>query len=85
MVEYLNNITPQHEYGFHIESSKIRYLRNAVFGKKWSTTPLKNISMAQCNLDLLLKVMNERIQLGREIEKAFISNETYYGRLTTHP
>ena len=34
-VEYLDIITPQHVNDFHIESNKIRYLRNAVICKKW--------------------------------------------------
>ena len=51
MVEYLNNIIQQHVDGFHTESNKVRHLRNAVLGKKWETTSLKNISKAQCNFD----------------------------------
>ena len=46
IVEYLNNITPQLVEGFHTESNKLRYLRSAVLGKKWATTPLKSISTA---------------------------------------
>ena len=34
MEEYLNNITSKLVDGFHTESNKIRYLRNAVLGKK---------------------------------------------------
>ena len=34
MVEYLYNIIPQLVDGFHAESNKMRYLRNAVLGKK---------------------------------------------------
>ena len=47
MVEYLNNITQQLADDFHTESNKIRYLLNAVLGKKWASTSLKNISIAQ--------------------------------------
>ena len=67
MVEYLNNITPQLVDCFYTESNKMRYLRNAVLGKKWLSTPLKNISTTQYSFDQLGMVLNERIQLEREI------------------
>ena len=46
MVEYLDNITLQLVNAFHNESNKIRYPYNSVFGKKWVTILLKNISTA---------------------------------------
>ena len=46
IVEYLKYVTPQLFEGFHNESNKVRYLRNEVPGKKWETTPSKNISTA---------------------------------------
>ena len=58
IVEYLNNITPLLVEGFHTESNKIRYLRNAVLGKKWATTKLKNISIIQYTLDQLVMTIN---------------------------
>ena len=61
MVEYLNNITTQLLDDFHNESNKIRHLRNAVFGKICATTPLKNISTVQYNLDQLVMALNESI------------------------
>ena len=67
IVEYLNNITPQLVEGFHTESNKIRYLRNAVLGKKCVATPLKNISTAQYTFDQLVMALNESIPLEKEI------------------
>ena len=77
MVEYINNITPQLVDDFYTESNKIRYLRNAIHGKKWATTPLKNISTIQYNFDQLLMILNESMQLEREIEKASTSSKTF--------
>ena len=79
MVEYLNNITSQLVDSFHTESSKIRYLRNAVFGKKWATNILKNMSKVQYSFDQLIIVLNESTQLEREVRKANKSSKTYYG------
>ena len=79
MVEYLNNITRQLVDGLHTESNKIRYRFNAFLDKKWANTPLKNISTAQYNFDLLILALNESIQLECEIEKASTSSKTYYG------
>ena len=45
--EYINNITSKLVDGFHSESNKIKCLRNAVLGKKYESTPLKNISTVQ--------------------------------------
>ena len=61
MVEYLNNIIPQLPDSFHTESNMIRYLRIALFGKKWGATPLNNISTVKYNFDQLLKELNESI------------------------
>ena len=85
MVEYLNNITPQLVDGFHTESNKIRYLRDAVLGKKWATTLLKIISTAQYNFEQIVMVLNESIQLKRGVHNASTSSKTYYGQFTTHP
>ena len=85
MVEYLNNITQQLVNNFHIESNNIRCLFNELLGKKWVTTPLKDICMAQYNFDQLVMVLNECFRLEREIEKSNTSSKTYYVQLTTHP
>ena len=61
MVEYLNNITPHAVDGFHTELNKIRYLRNAVLGKKWEATSLKSISTLQYNFDQLVMKLKESI------------------------
>ena len=61
IVKCLKNITPRLVEGLHTESNKIRYLRNAVLGKKWETTPLKNISTAQHIFDQLVMALNESI------------------------
>ena len=61
MVEYLNKITTQLVDGFYTEPNKIRYLRNAEFSKKWVTTPPKNISTTQYDLNQLIMELNESI------------------------
>ena len=71
-------------HGLHTELNKIRCLLNAVLGKKWATTPLKNIPTAQYNLDRLIMALNESIQPEREIQKASTLSKTYYGQLTNH-
>ena len=85
MVEYLNNITPQLVDGFHTESNKIKYLHDAVLGKKWANTPLNNISTTQYNFDQLVLALNKSIQPEREIHKASSSSKTYYGEFKKHP
>ena len=75
MLEYLNNIAPQLLDDFHPDSNKIRYLHNSVLGKKWATTPLKNIFTTQYNFDQLGKALNESIQLEYEIQKASTSSK----------
>ena len=84
MIEYLNNITQRLVGGFHTDSNKIRCLRNAVLGKKWSTTPLENISTGKYNFDNLVMALNEIIRLERGIHKASTSSKTYYGQFGTH-
>ena len=81
MVEYLNNVTPQFVDDSHTESNKIRCLRDRVLRKKWATILLKNISAAQYNFDQLVMVLNESIELEREIQNASTSSKTYYGQL----
>ena len=70
IVKYLNSITPQFAEGFHTESNRIIYLRNAVLDKKWAATPMENISTARYTFDQLVMALNEGIQLEREIETA---------------
>ena len=77
MVEYLNNITPQLVDGFHTESNNVRYLRDALLGKKWETTSLKNITTAQYNFEQLVMTLNESIQLELQAQKACKSSKTY--------
>ena len=79
MIEYFNNITAELVDGFHTELNKIRYLRNTVVGKKWETTPLKNISRAQYNFNHLEMALNDSVQFEREIEKVSSSSKTHYG------
>ena len=55
--------------GFHSESNIIRYLCNAVLGKKQETTPLKNISTTEYNSDQLVMILNECVHIEREIER----------------
>ena len=71
--------------GFYTELNKIMYLRNAVLGKKWETTPLKNISLAQYNFNQLVLAQNESIRLEIEIQNGTTPSKAYYGELTTHP
>ena len=84
MVGYLNKITPHFVDGFRTKSNMTRCLHNAVFGKRWATTPL-NISMVQYNFDQLVIALNESNQLEREIEKTSTYFKTYSRQLTIHP
>ena len=85
MIEYLNKNTLQFVDGLHTESNKIRCLLNAVIGKKWATSTMKNTSTAQYNLNKRAMVLNVSIQLEHEIENATTYSKTYYGQLTTYP
>ena len=84
IVEYPNNITQQLVDGFHTESNQVRYLCNAVTGKKLSSTPLKNICTAQYDFDQLAMVLTKNILHEREIEKSSKFSKTYQCRFTTH-
>ena len=84
IVEYLNKITPQLMDSFHTASNEKRYLRNATLGRKWATTPLKNISKAQYNFHQLMMAFNESIQREREIHNVSTSFKTHDGQLTEH-
>ena len=51
VVEYLNQVASQPMDGHCTESNRIRYLRNAVLGKRWATTTLKTFYTAQYSFD----------------------------------
>ena len=81
-VVYLNNVTPQLVDGFHTEANKIRYLHYAILGKRWATTPLKNISTAEYNFDQPLLEKSESITLQQEFHKASTSSKANHPQLT---
>ena len=68
IVEYPDNATSQLVERFHTGSNKIRFLRNAVLGKDWTTTSLKNICTSQYSFDQLVLAQNDSIQLEKGIK-----------------
>ena len=85
MVEYLNKIAQQLEYGFQTESNKIRYFRSSVIAKSYATTPLKNISTGQFNFDYQVMALNGSLQLECEMKKGNSSSTIFYSQFMSHP